>query len=78
MEFLSKDLLTRPNKQALWPYELNRLQFGEIAPSYLDQVNTQNQEKVMILGMFIIAKFFILKHVMSSEVYDFGVEFDDL
>ena len=28
--------------------------------------------------MHIIAKFFILKHVMSSEVYDFGVEFDDL
>ena len=28
--------------------------------------------------MFVIAKFFILKHVLSSEVYDFGIEFDDL
>lgn len=69
LHYLKHKLLFCPDKAFLWPYELNRVKFSTMASSYLDKQATQNQELLMLSGMLVIAKFLVVKVLLSSGKY---------
>ena len=74
IDYLRGTLLSNPEKDNLYQFELNRLKFNG---AYLDQDSTQNSEKIMLTGFFLIVKMLMVKMFMSPHKYNLGVNLSE-
>lgn len=69
IQFLGNELLLKPAENSLWPYEVNRIRFSKQPKTYLDRAVTKSAELTMLAGLFIVAKFMIVKVFLNSAKY---------
>ena len=74
IDYLRGTLLSNPEKDHLYQFEQNRLRFNGVN---LDQDSTQNSEKIMLTGFFLVVKMLIVKMFMSPHKYNLGVNLSE-
>jgi hypothetical protein len=72
VDYLKNELLSKPNKETLFQFELNRLQIDRDGSLF-----AKDQEKVMLIGFTLIIKFLMIKLLMSPQKYNLGLSLND-